>query len=143
MRRGQALCLALLAAALPASVLAAPSTATTKSVVLHVTTQFKARPAFAHAMASATLRYTKGDVFIRLTTDNLPSPRTLGKVVYALFASNGGMTDKVGVLHASGNMAGVSGQVMMTKIQDLYVYAQSAASVKRAAGTQVLSAMVG
>lgn len=138
---GRIACLALLAAAVPTGALAAPSARTT-SVVLHVTSQFKSRAAFAHAMASAKLRFTKSDVYITLTADNLPSPATLGKRVYTLYASDGAMTEKVGVLHASGNMAGVSGELMMTRVHDLYVYAQSGPNVKRAGGVEILTAMV-
>ena len=138
---GRLACLALLAAAVPTGALAAPS-GKTMSVALHVTAQFKSRPAFAHAMASARLRYTKSDVYITLTADNLPSPTTLGKRVYALYASDGAMTEKVGVLHTSGNMAGVSGELMMTRVQDLYVYAQGSPNLKRAGGVEVLTARV-
>lgn len=138
---GRTLALAMLLAALPTLVLAAPTAATSKSVVLHVSSQFKANAAFKHVMASAKLRFTGQDVYINLQTDNLPAPRTLGRSVYALYVSDGAMTEKVGVLHGSGAMSGLTGQVMMARIQDLYVYAQRSAGQKRG-GVLVLSAMV-
>ncbi|GAC1322608.1 MAG: hypothetical protein NVS2B16_13170 [Chloroflexota bacterium] len=120
----------------------ASSTGKARSVTLHTVSKFKGKPAFAHIMASATLRYTKNDVFIKLTTDNLPNPKTLGQRVYMLFASNGTMVERVGALKTSGNMAGVSGQVMMTRVQDLYVYAVSSTGTRHPMGVEVLSAMV-
>jgi hypothetical protein len=135
--------IAALALAVPASVLAASPHAANKTAMLHVTSKFKSKAGFMHVMASAKLHYTKGDVSIKLTTDGLPKPATLGKKFYVLFATDGAMADRVGVLHISGNMAGASGMVMMNKVQDLNVYATSSMSVKHPQGTLVLSGMVG
>ncbi|MCA1596947.1 MAG: hypothetical protein LC772_11060 [Chloroflexi bacterium] len=139
---GRTLFLTLLAAVLPAGVRAAPSASPT-SVLLHATSHVKGKMAFRHVMAAATLRYTKGDVFIKLTTDNLPNAGTLGQRVYVLYASDGGMTDRVGALHVHGAMAGVSGEVMMTRVQHLSVYAEASPNNKRPSGVLVLSGMTG
>jgi hypothetical protein len=142
-RIGKALALTSLLTLIPlGSALAAPSSMATHAT-LHVTKQFKSRPAFAHAMASAKLRYTKGDVFITVTADNLPKVSSLGKRAYVVYASDGAMTDRVGALKIAGNMASVKGEVMMTKVSDIYVYAESSAANKHPHGTEVLAAMVG
>jgi hypothetical protein len=110
---------------------------------LHVVNAFKSKPAFAHAMAGAKLRYAKGDVYITVTADNLPKVSSLGKRAYVVYASDGAMTDRVGALKVSGHMAAVKGEVMMTKVSDIYVYAESSATNKHPHGIEVLSAMVG
>jgi hypothetical protein len=130
----------LLAAVVPLGALAAPGHS--KSVMLHPTAAYKGKKAFAHVMAHATLRYTKSDVFIKLVTDGLPKPSTLGEKAYVLFATDGAMTERVGTLHITGNMGGVSGELMMTKVQDLSLYAVPSATEKHAMGKKVLTAMV-
>lgn len=142
-RTGTAIALLSLAALAPiGSAWAAPSGMATHAT-FHVVKAYKSNTAFAHAMAGAKLRYTKGDVFITVTADNLPKVSSLGKRAYVVYASDGAMTDRVGALHVSGNMASVKGEVMMTKVADIYVYAESSAANKHPHGIQVLSAMVG
>ena len=135
------LILGCLAVAIPAGALAS-GPAAMNHVVLNVVKPYKTNPTWKHAIASATLTYSKGDVTIKLTAENLPMPSALGKHVYILFAVDGKMWDRVGMLTTSGHMSSVKGQVMMSKVTDLYVYAQ-AMSTKRPSGTEVLAAMVG
>jgi hypothetical protein len=108
---------------------------------LHLAKRFQHETMFMHVMASGTIRYQNGDAFVRLTTDGLPRPSQLGKSVYVLYASDMGMADKVAVLHISGMMAGARGEVMMSKVTDLYVYAQKSAT-PHPHGVLVLTAMV-
>ena len=138
-----AMVIAALALALPAGVLAANGHAANRTAMLHVTSQLKSKTAFMHVMATAKLHYTKGDVSIKLTADGLPRPAALGKKFYILFATDGAMADRVGVLHISGHMAGASGMVMMNRVQDLNVYATNTMTAKHPQGTLVLSGMVG
>jgi hypothetical protein len=137
----QAAILGCLVATIPAGVLAA-TPASMSHVVLNVVKPYKASAAWKHVMASATLAYSKGDVTIKLTADNLPMASALGKHVYVLFAVDGKMWDHVGKLKISGHMASVKGMVMMTKVTDLYVYAQAADGMHHS-GVEVLAAMVG
>jgi len=112
------------------------------SMMLHVTAPFKGKMMFKHVTATAKLRYTAHDVFVTVTTDNLPKPAQLGERAYAVFATDGAMADRVGFLHMSGNMASVKGQVMMTKVQDIYVWAVGSMTEKHQMGKKVLGAMV-
>ena len=139
-RAAGAAVLGCLAAVVPGATLAAHSGAMSH-VTLNVVKPYKAMAEWKHAMASATLTYTKGDITIKLTAENLPMPSALHAHVYVLFAEDGNMWDRVGVLHTSGSMSTVTGTVMMSKVTDLYVYAQ-AMSTKHPSGTQVLAAMV-
>lgn len=139
---GRIIAIALLGVLAPSGIASAAPAPKSMSVTLHAAGKVKGRMAFAHVMASARLRYTKHDVFITLTTDNLPKPSTLGERAYVLFASNGGMTERVGALRANGAMSGVSGQVMMTRVQDLYVYAVGSPTAMHPMGVEVLAAMV-
>jgi len=142
-RTGKALALIALVALVPiGSAWAAPSNMATHAT-LRVVKAYKSNSAFTHAMATAKLRYTKGDVFITVTADNLPKVSSLGKRAYVVYASDGAMTDRVGALHVSGNMATVKGEVMMTKVADIYVYAESSMANKHPHGVEVLAAMVG
>jgi hypothetical protein len=142
-RIGRALTVSALLALVPlGSVWAAPSGMATHAT-FHVVKAYKSNAGFAHAMASAKLRYTKGDVFITVTADNLPKVSALGKRAYVVYASDGAMSDRVGALKVSGNMATVKGEVMMTKVADIYIYAESNALNKHPHGIEVLSAMVG
>ena len=115
----------------------------TKSVMLHVTKSFMGKAAFKHVMASARLDYMGNDVSINLSANNLPMPSAVGARAYVLFASDGVITDRVGMLHVTGHMAGVKAQVMMSKIADLYVYAVKSPAAKHPQGQEILSAMVG
>src|SRR5690242_16356725 len=116
MRRiGTALALAALAALIPlGGTWAAPSSMATHAT-LRVVKAYKSKASFAHAMASAKLRYSNGDVTITVTADHLPSAASVGKRAYVVYASDGAMTDRVGALKFSGPVAKVTGQVMMTK----------------------------
>jgi hypothetical protein len=144
MRRiGMACALASVVAVIPlGSTWAAPSAMGTHAT-FQVVKAFKTNAAFAHAMASAKLRYSGGDVYITVTADHLPSPSKLGKRAYVVYASDGAMTDRVGQLKVSGAVAKVTGEVMMTKVADIYVYAESSPANKHPHGTEVLAAMVG
>ena len=134
------LCLAAAAAIVPLGAAhAAPSHV---AVTLHPTAKLKSNAHFMHAMGTAKVRYAKGDAYINLTVENLPMPSSVGKRAYVLYASDGAMIDRVGALHISGHMAGINGEVMMARVQDLYVYAESNAQNKHPHGTLVLSAMV-
>ena len=139
---GRGLALILLAGLVPVTALAAGPPAT-MSATLQVTGKFKANMGFKHVTASAKVRYAKGDAYITLTTDNLPRATTIGEKAYVLFAADGNMKDRVGALHGSGMMAGVTGEVMMAKVQDLYVYATPSMNTMHAMGKLVLSGMVG
>ena len=140
----RSIALAALAFLLPLSALAAHPASKT-SAVFHVSSKFMHKASWMHVMGSAKLRYTKADTFVTITADNLPKASTLGKRVYVVFASDGAMTDKAGVLKATGNMATLkNAMLMMTKVADLYIYAEGSSSVKQPGkGIQVLSAMVG
>jgi hypothetical protein len=141
-RIGVAVTLASLVALVPlGSAWAAPSSMATHAT-LHVVSAYKSKAAFAHAMASAKLRYSNGDVFITVTADHLPSAASVGKRAYVVYASDGAMTDRVGALKFSGAVAKVTGEVMMTKVADIYVYAESSAQNKHPHGIEVLAAMV-
>lgn len=120
---------------------AAPAQAPTHAI-LHVGSAVKSKAAFRHVMGSVKLRYTKHDVFVTITADNLPSASSLGKHAYVVYVSDGAMTDRLGVLKAHGAMSGITGQVMMTKVTDVYVYAESNGANKRHHGIEVLGAMV-
>lgn len=133
--------IAVLALSLPAVALAAHP-ARTGHAVLHPAGSFQHSTMAMHVMASAKLKYVGADVTITLTADNLPAPRTLGAKAYVLFATDGGMTERVGTLMAHGAMASASGMVMMTKVQDLYVYAEPHPNRKRPNGKKVLAGMV-
>ncbi|MGH2444133.1 MAG: hypothetical protein ACRDFX_13340 [Chloroflexota bacterium] len=138
----RSLALGAIALAMPlGAALAAPAHKPTHAV-LHVVMPYKHRMPFKHVMASAKLRYTKGDVFIKITTDGLPNVHSLGKKAYVVFASDGAMTDRVGALKVAGNMAGVSGEVMMTKIKDLYIYAVGNRNAKHPQGHKIAAAML-
>ena len=140
----RSLAFAALAFLLPLTALAAHPQSKT-SAVFHVSSKFMHKASWMHVMGSAKLRYTKSDAYISVTTDNLPMASTLGKRVYVVFASDGAMTDKVGALKIHGMMGGVTNaMVMMSKVADLYIYAEGSASVKQPGkGVLVLSAMVG
>lgn len=142
-RLGTSLAIAALALIVPVGIAAAAPRHMGTKAVFHVSIKFMHRASFTHAMGSATLRYTRGDVFIKVTTDHLPRPSILGKRAYVVFATDGAMSDRVGALKYSGSVAGVKGEVMMTKVRDLYVYATRKVNDKRPSGTLVLSAMVG
>ena len=136
--------LGVLACMVPLSAFAAHPAAANKAT-FHVSSKFMHRSAWMHVMGSATLKYTKNDASVTVTTTSLPAASTLGKSVYVLFASDGSMTSRVGALKVSGKMAGLkNAMVMMSKIKDLYIYAEPSAGVKKPGnGTLVLSAMVG
>jgi hypothetical protein len=141
-RTANAMILGCLTLALPGGVLAA-SPAMGTHATLNVVKPFKTDMAFKHAMAGATLHYTKGDVTIKVTADNLPKPSTLRKAAYVVFATDGSMSARVGTLKLSGNMAAVTGQVMMTKVQDIYIYAETTPNAKHPNGLRVMAGMVG
>jgi len=134
------LCLAAAAALVPLGATHAASSHV--AVILHPAAQFKSNAHFMHVMGTAKVRYAKGDAYINLTVNNLPMAASIGKRAYVLYAGDGAMTDRVGALHLSGHMAGVNGEVMMAKVQNLYVYAESNAQDMHPHGTLVLSAMV-
>jgi hypothetical protein len=135
----RALALTVLGFALPVSVFAAPAGAPSR-VVLH--SPIKAM-GFNHAMASATVRYTKADAFINFTAVRLPSPHVLHKMAYILWATDGAMKEKVGLLKVHNMMSTLKGEVMMRKVQDLVVTAEDSPTVTRPNGKVVLSGMVG
>ncbi|MDQ2744530.1 MAG: hypothetical protein M3Z66_19865 [Chloroflexota bacterium] len=144
-RLNRTLALAALAAVVPLGAAHAAPVASPNHAVLHVVTPYKGRTPFMHVMASAKLKQISGhDIKVTLTTDNLPKASTFGKRVFVLFASDGAMTDRVGALTAHGAMAGTSGVVMMSKIQDLYVYAEGSPAAKHPGkGVEVLAGMIG
>jgi hypothetical protein len=124
-------------------VLAAPQRSLPSHATLHVTAAFKSKAAFKHVMASAKFTYTKGDITIRLTTDGLPTAKKLGMKEYVLFASNGSKKVRAGALMVgSATMATCKHTVMMSKIQDLYLYVEAKPSAKQPNGDLVLSGMV-
>lgn len=138
----RSLCIAALAALVPLSASAANMKPT--SVKLHLSNRFMHTKAIMHSTGTAKLHWTKGDIGIKLTTDGLPAASQFGKRAYVLFATDGHMTTRVGALTAHGMMAGTSGMVMMTKLSDLYLYAESSADAKKPGnGVLVMSAMVG
>jgi len=96
-----------------------------------------------HVMGSAKLTYAMHDVTVKVTVDGLPAASMLGGKTYVVFAGDGSMTDRVGQLKMTGSMAGVTATVMMTKVQDLYVYAVKSTRAAHPTGTLVLSGMVG
>lgn len=132
-----ALVIPLLVLALPWAVSAAPA-AKTSSVMLHSPLKTMG---FNKAMASATLKYTKHDVTVSLHANRLPSPHVLKEHAYVLWATDGGMKDRVGALKMQGMTASIMGSVMMTKVQDLVVTAESSKTVARPHGKVVLSGM--
>ncbi len=144
-RLNRTLALAALAAVIPLGAAHAAPAASRNHAVLHVVTPYKGRASFMHVMASAKLKQISGhDIKVTLTTDNLPKASTFGKRVYVLFASDGAMTDRVGALTTHGAMAGAVGVVMMSKIQDLYVYAEGSPAAKHpGTGVEVLAGMIG
>lgn len=98
---------------------------------------------FRKVIATATLTYKKQDTAIAFHASRLPSPSVLHKKVYVLWATDGGMKDKVGSIMIEKNgTATLMGSVMMTKITDLVVKAAKSAS-STAKGETVLSGMVG
>jgi hypothetical protein len=136
----RALALAVLGLALPISAFAAPAAATMK-VVLHSPIK---EMGFQRVMASATVRQTKADAFVNFTAEHLPSPHVLHAMAYILWATDGGMKEKVGLVKVNkSNMAGLKGEVMMTKVQDLVVTAENSTTVTKPHGKVVLSGMVG
>ncbi len=141
MRFRRTFALAALAACLPLTANAAPSHSPSHHFRLQVSKRFQGKIRFMHVMASGTLRYSAHDAFINLSTDNLPKPSTLGKKVYVVYVSDMAMTERLGVLHGAGTMAGIRKQVMMTHLSDVYVYAQNSATA-HPHGILVLSAMV-
>jgi hypothetical protein len=132
-----ALALALLALAAPLSASAAMHP---NHVALHSPLH---KMGFQHAMASARLRYTKADVFINFTANNLPAPHVLGKMDYVLWVTNGSTKENAGALKLHGMMAGLQTQTMMLKLQDLIVTAENSPTVAQPHGPVVLSGMVG
>ncbi|HZU13322.1 MAG TPA: hypothetical protein VFB58_10825 [Chloroflexota bacterium] len=96
---------------------------------------------FPKAMASATLEYSKHDTVITFHASHLPAPSVLHEKVYILWATDGGMKDKVGVVTLKNGTGSLMGSVMMTKIIDLVVTAGRSASA--VSGKTVLSGMVG
>jgi hypothetical protein len=65
-------------------------------------------------------------------------------MAYILWATDGGMKEKVGLVKVNkSNMAGLKGEVMMTKVQDLVVTAENSTTVTKPHGKVVLSGMVG
>jgi hypothetical protein len=140
----RSLVLLALAGLVPLSAFAAPAAAKPTSVKLQLSSKLMHSKLLMHATGSAKLHWTKGDVTIKVTTDGLPSASKLGKRVYVVFASDGAMWDRVGALKMSGMMAGASGMVMLSKITDLWIYAEGAPNVKKPGnGILVMSAMVG
>jgi hypothetical protein len=136
--------LAALAGLVPLSAFAAQTSAKPTSVRLTLSSKLMHTKSIMHATGKAKLHWSKGDVTITVTTDGLPSATTLGKRAYVIFASDGTMWDRVGALKRSGMMAGGSGMVMMSKITDLWIYAENAANVKKPGnGVLVMSAMIG
>lgn len=134
---------ALALGAVPAAAFAAPAHAKPMHATLQVTAAFKHKASFMHVMASAKFSYTKHDTVIELTTEGLPPARKLGAKAYVLFVSDGAMKDRAGELMAAGKMASCKHTVMMTKIQDVYLYASKHPGMTRPNGKLVLSGMVG
>jgi hypothetical protein len=111
--------------------------------ILHVTQQYKNDSRFAHVTASAKVRFGKQDTYITLETDNLPSPHVLHEMAYVLWVVNGGQKVNVGVLRIHANMAGLTTETMLHKVQDLAVTAEESPTVRSPHGPVVLSGMVG
>ena len=140
----RSIALVALAGLVPLSAFAAHVSAKPTSVRLTLSSKLMHSKAIMHATGNAKLHWTKGDVTVAVTTDGLPSAKTLGRRVYVIFASDGAMWDRVGALKLSGMMAAGSGMVMMSKITDLWIYAENAANVKKpGTGVLVMSAMIG
>jgi hypothetical protein len=96
---------------------------------------------FPRVMATATLTYAKPDVTISFHASHLPRPSVLHEKVYVLWATDGAMKDRVGVLTVSRGAGMLTGKVMMSKVVDLVVTANKTATAKM--GKTVLSGMVG
>jgi len=125
---------------LPATILAAPLSATPSRVILRSPIHAMG---FQCVMASAKLRYTQHDVFITLHAMHLPSPHVLHKMVYVVWVVNGAHKENIGALKVHNMMAALQAQTMMMKFQDLVVTAESFATIAKPAGRVVLSGMGG
>ena len=96
----------------------------------------------AKAFGTAKVTYTKQDVAIHLTTDNLPKPSSIhASRYYAVWLKAGTKSWFVGDLKLNGNMAGVSKMLMLQKFQSVTVTAEASAHPMHAMGTVVLSGM--
>lgn len=94
------------------------------------------------ATGTAKATYTKRDVAIRVTTDNLPKPSTIhASKYYAVWLKAGSKSWFVGDLKLNGAMGGVSKMLMLKKFQDVKVTAEKSMHPTHAMGTIVLSGM--
>jgi hypothetical protein len=91
---------------------------------------------------AARVTYTKHDVAIHVTTDNLPKPSTIhASKYYAVWLKSGSKFWFVGDLKLNGAMGGVSKMLMLQKFQDVDVTAEKSMHPMHAMGTIVLSGM--
>jgi hypothetical protein len=130
------------AASSPYAAHAASPRAKSMSVMLHVTKAFKHRAMFMHAMASGKIKMAGHDATVSVTTENLPMPAIVGEHAYAVFATDGAMSERVGFLHMNGHMGAVKGMVMMSRITDIDIWAVASMSEKHPMGKKVFSGMV-
>ena len=130
--------LAFCAAALSMSTLTASAATTHETIHLRAASM----AGLSKAVGTAKVTYTKGDVTVHVTTDNLPKPSTIhGSKHYAVWLKSGSKTWFVGDLKISGAMGAVSKMLMLHKFQDIDVTAEKSMHPMHGMGTVVLSGM--
>jgi hypothetical protein len=113
------------------------------AATMHETIHLKpaSMSSLAKAFGTAKVTYTKQDVAIHLTTDNLPKPSSIhASKYYAVWLKSGTKSWFVGDLKLNGYMAGVS-KMLMLKFQSVTVTAETSAHPMHAMGTLVLYGM--
>jgi hypothetical protein len=114
------------------------------AATMHETIHLKpaSMSSLAKASGTAKVTYTKQDVTIHLTTDNLPMPSAIhASKYYAVWLKAGSKSWYVGDLKLNGHMGGVSKMLMLQKFQDVTVTAEKSPHPMHAVGTLVLSGM--
>ena len=139
----RAFALAVLSLLGATAALAASPPRVMQHAILRVAAPYKHNMRFAHVMASATLRHAKMDIYINVTTDNLPAPMLLHKRYYVVWAANGAKREALGTLKIHGNMAGLKSRTMMRVVQDIVISAENSSAPSKSTGPIVLSGMVG
>ena len=109
-------------------------------VTLHPATMHNME--IAHASATASITYLAHDVDIALHAKKLPALSSLHESVYVVWLVNGSHWIRAGSFMSHGGKGTWMGMPMVTKFNQIAVYAQKSASSARPTGVKVLAGMV-
>lgn len=136
MRRSLA---ALALAATLLSVTATGSLAAAKTAVVQLHPPMHSHMmSIAHSKGSARISYTAHDATINLTTQKLPTPKSLHGNVYVLWLVTGKQKTNAGSFSVHNGMGALHAMVMQTMFSRLVVTAEKSMHGMHPMGTQVL-----